>query len=145
MGFLQALQTSAAGLSAQRIRMNTISSNLANINTTRTLQGGPYRRKDVLLESSSPEMSFNEVLRGNMAAGLPTVKVAGVIEDARPFKSKYDPGHPDANKEGYVEMPNVNLVEEMVNMISATRSYEAGVAVIKSAKTMALKALDIGK
>ncbi len=145
MGFLQALQTSAAGLSAQRIRMNTISSNLANINTTRTQQGGPYKRKDVLFEASSANTPFKDVLRSRMTDGLTTVKVAGVIEDDRPFKMKYDPGHPDANKEGYVEMPNVNLVEEMVNMISATRSYEAGVAVIKSAKSMALKALDIGR
>ncbi len=144
MGFLQALRAGAAGLSAQRIRMNTISSNLANINTTRTVQGGPYRRKDVIFEAAASK-PFKDELQSSMTRGLPTVKVAGVIEDARPFKMKYDPGHPDANKKGYVEMPNVNLVEEMVNMISATRSYEAGVAVIKSAKAMALKALDIGK
>lgn len=145
MGFLQALQTSASGLSAQRIRMNTISSNLANINTTRTDEGTAYRRKDVIFETYQNNNPFNDILRSKITAGLSSVKVTGVIEDNRPFKVKYDPGHPDANEDGYVEMPNINLVEEMVNMISATRSYEAGVAVIKSAKNMAMKALEIGR
>ena len=145
MNFLNAFNISSSGLTAQRLRMNVISSNLANINTTRTPQGGPYRRKDVVFAALPGAQSFQDVLNSQISGKLSEVKVVGIVDDARAPLLKYDPHHPDANKQGYVSMPNVNLVEEMVNMISATRSYEASVAAIKATKNMALKALEIGR
>ncbi|MDY6986502.1 MAG: flagellar basal body rod protein FlgC [Thermodesulfobacteriota bacterium] len=144
MNFFDALHTSSSALSAQRVRMNIISSNLANINTTRTQQGAPYRRKDVVF-AAQPNSSFQSMLRSQIARNLSGVRVAGIVSDPSPLQLKYDPQHPDANEEGYVSMPNINLMEEMVNMISATRSYEASVAAINATKGMALKALEIGR
>ncbi len=145
MNFLDALHISSSGLRAQRVRMNVISSNLANASTTRTPQGGPYRRKDVVFAAHQGSKSFRNVLESQMERQLSEVRVAGIITDPRPAQLKYDPQHPDANEHGYVAMPNVNIVEEMVNMISATRSYEASVAAISATKSMALKALAIGR
>jgi flagellar basal-body rod protein FlgC len=145
MDFFKALHTSSTGLSAQRLRMNLISSNLANINTTRTPQGGPYRRKEAVFEAVPVDRSFKDALAMARTGQIAEVKVAGIVEDPVPFKQKYDPQHPDADDQGYVTVPNINLMEEMVNMISATRSYEANVTAIKAAKSMALKALDIGR
>lgn len=145
MNFFDSLRISSSGLTAQRLRMNVISSNLANINTTKTPQGGPYRRKDVVFSACSNPASFQNTLDSRMRQNLTEVKVTGIINDPRPAMLKYDPQHPDANEEGYVAMPNINLIEEMVNMMSATRSYEAGVAAIKATKDMALKALEIGR
>ncbi|MDD5434185.1 MAG: flagellar basal body rod protein FlgC [Nitrospira sp.] len=130
------LNISASGLEAQRVRMNIISGNLANAHSTHSPDGGPYRRKDVV---------FSEVLDSMSGTGSGKVKVSEVIEDQRPFQVVYDPQHPDANAEGYVQLPNVNLLEEMVNMISASRAYEANVTTINSAKSMAQKALEIGR
>ncbi|MDY6949908.1 MAG: flagellar basal body rod protein FlgC [Thermodesulfobacteriota bacterium] len=144
MNFFDALRTCSSALSAQRVRMNIISSNLANISTTRTPQGGPYRRKDVVF-AAHPNASFQNALNSQMARTLSGVRVAGIVSDPSPLQLKYDPQHPDANEEGYVAMPNINLMEEMVNMISATRSYEASVAAINATKGMALKALEIGR
>ena len=145
MNFFDALQTSSSGLSAQRVRMNVISSNLANANTTRTPEGGPYKRKDVLFAAQSPGASFKSMLQSHMSSALSQVKVAGVVEDKRPPEMKFDPSHPDADENGFVAMPNIKVIEEMVNMISATRSYEAGVSAINASKKMALKALEIGR
>lgn len=145
MDFLDSLTISSSGLSAQRVRMNVISSNLANINTTRTTQGGPYQRKDVVFAASPVNRTFQDVLQSQFAQKLPGVEVAGVIPDQRPPLMRFDPQHPDADEQGYVAMPNINLMEEMVNMISATRSYEANVAAINATKNMALKALEIGR
>jgi len=145
MDFFDALHTSSSGLSAQRLRMNLISSNLANIRTTRTPQGGPYKRKDAIFEAKPVSESFKDVLRSRGAKGVSEVKVAGIIEDPAQPIMKYDPNHPDADEKGYVGMPNINLMEEMVNMITAARSYEANIAAVKASKSMALKALDIGK
>ena len=151
MDFFDALHISSTGLSAQRLRMNLISANLANINTTRTKAGGPYRRKDPVFAALAPsrsqshEASFREMLGNRQKEHLKEVAVVGIVEDSRPPIKKYDPMHPDADGNGYVAMPNINLMEEMVNMISATRSYEASVTAIKSAKDMALKALEIGQ
>ena len=145
MNFLDALHISSSGLSAQRVRMNVISSNLANANTTRTLQGGPYKRKDVVFAAQQGSGPFQNMLKSQTDSTLSEVRVVGIITDPRPPQLKYDPQHPDANKQGYVTMPNVNIVEEMVNMISATRSYEASVAAINATKSMALKALEIGR
>jgi flagellar basal-body rod protein FlgC len=145
MDFFNALHISSSGLSAQRLRMNLISANLANINTTHTKTGGPYRRKDPIFAAQAPAGSFREMLRNRQKEMLKEVAIVGIVEDSRPPIEKYDPTHPDANEKGYVALPNINMMEEMVNMISATRSYEAGVIAIQSAKDMALKALEIGQ
>jgi flagellar basal-body rod protein FlgC len=145
MDFFDALHTSSSGLTAQRLRMNLISGNLANMNTTRTKQGGPYRRKEPVFAAQSPNSSFENILASQNTELLPEVKVVRIIEDQRPPIMKYDPTHPDADENGYVAMPNINLMEEMVNLISATRSYEANITAVKAAKQMALKALEIGR
>jgi flagellar basal-body rod protein FlgC len=144
MTFLDSLDISASGLSAQRIRMNLISSNLANVNTTRTENGEPYKRKDAVFEAVQ-ENDFADVLNERLDAAVSGVKVAGIIEDEKPFIEKYDPGHPDADENGYVRFPNVNIVEEMVNMISASRSFEANATAISATKDMAGAALRIGE
>jgi flagellar basal-body rod protein FlgC len=145
MDFFDALRISSSGLAAQRLRMNLISANLANMNTTRTKAGGPYRRKDPIFAAQAPAASFREMLGMRRRELLKEVAVVGIVEDSRSPIKKHDPTHPDADENGYVAMPNINLMEEMVNMISATRSYEASVTAIQSAKTMALKALEIGQ
>ena len=145
MSFLDSLQTSATGLSAQRFRMNLISSNLANINTTRTQQGGPYKRKDAVFEVKPQQPSFQEALSNQVAPENTDVEVTQIVEDDRPPILKYDPGHPDADADGYIRLPNINVVEEMVNMLSASRSYEANITALRSTKDMASDALDIGK
>ena len=145
MDFFDALNTSSAALSAQRLRMNLISGNLANVGTTRTQQGGPYRRKEAVFAAQPVEQSFKRILADRRNDYLSTVQVAAVIEDQNPPVMKYDPQHPDADEKGYVAMPNINLMEEMVNMISATRSYEANVTALQAAKDMALNALEIGR
>ena len=145
MDFFDAMNTSSAALSAQRLRMNLISGNLANVNTTRTNQGGPYRRKEAVFAAQPFNQSFERILADRQNKNLATVKVARVVEDHNAPVMKYDPQHPDADAKGYVAMPNINLMEEMVNMISATRGYEANVTALKAAKDMALKALEIGR
>ena len=145
MNFFDALHISSSGLSAQRLRMNLVSSNLANVNTTKTEEGGPYKRKDAVFAATPVADTFQNVLSSQFNDKISEVSVVGVIDDPRPSILKYDPEHPDADEKGYVKLPNVNTIEEMVNMISATRSYEANVAAINATKKMALKALDIGR
>ena len=142
LGVFSAMEVAASGLSAERTRMNTVASNLANARTTRTDAGGPYKRLDPVFEAVGLD---NE--RGVMATqgGVSLVKVARIQQDTRPGMMVYEPGHPDANAGGYVEYPNVNAVEEMVNMITASRAYEAGVTSIDTVKQMGRSALDIGK
>ncbi|MBC2711757.1 MAG: flagellar basal body rod protein FlgC [Desulfosarcina sp.] len=144
MNFLDSLAISSTGLSAQRLRMNLISSNMANVNTTRTETGEPYKRKDVIFEAVQ-EGGFKEVLDEHLDEAGRGVKVARIIEDNKPFVEKYDPGHPDADENGYIRLPNVNIVEEMVNMISASRSFEANATAVRATKDMAGIALEIGK
>jgi len=124
MGYFSSLDISASGLTAQRLRMDTISQNIANANTTRTEKGTPYRRKTVIFEEKSSSAPFSDYLsdagREKIAGG--GVRVARIVEDTSPLKKVYDPGHPDADKDGYVSLPNVDTVTEMVNMISATRA-----------------------
>ena len=143
MNFLDSLAISATGLSAQRLRMNLISSNMANVNTTRTENGEPYKRKDVVFEAAK-NSGFQDMLNEQLDNQGQGVKVAAIIEDEKPFVEKYDPNHPDADENGYIRLPNVNIVEEMVNMISASRSFEANATAIRSTKDMAGTALDIG-
>lgn len=135
MDIFKDLNVSVSAMLAQKVRLNTIASNLANIETTRTPEGGPYRRRDVV---------FKTVLMDE-SRGLEGVSVADVVEDPSPFKVVYDPGHPDADERGYVLMPNINLVEEMVNMIVTTRAYEANVNAFNITKAMYLKALELGR
>jgi flagellar basal-body rod protein FlgC len=124
--------------------MNAISSNIANVNTVRSPEGGPYRRKDVLLESMPEAKTFGEVLTGEKEK-IQRVQVTDVLVDRRAPLMKFEPDHPDANPEGYVAYPNINLMEEMANMIQATRAYEANVSAVQATKNMALSALDIGR
>jgi flagellar basal-body rod protein FlgC len=144
MNFLDALRIGASGLSAQRLRMNVTSSNLANINTTRTPGGGPYRRKDVVFAGKPLNPSFKSILNHRMGKPLSEVRVKEIIDDPREPHTAYNPHHPDADEKGYVKTPNINLMEEMANMISASRSYEANATAVKATKDMALKALEIG-
>ncbi|MBP3914468.1 flagellar basal body rod protein FlgC [Clostridium sp.] len=133
MGIYNSMRISASALSAERLRMDTITSNLANAETTRTEDGGPYVRKIAV---------FEEALEKNISKG---VRAVGVVEDESPLKSVYDPTHPDADEDGYVLMPNVNVLNEMADMIVATRSYEASVDAFDAIKDMFSKALEIGK
>lgn len=135
MDIFRTFDISASALVAQKLRMQTITSNLANINTTRTPEGGPYKRRDVVFESVlMDESGYSE-----------GVRVRDVVVDQRPPRVVYDPGHPDADKNGFVRLPNINLVEEMVNMMLATRAYEANVNSFNITKNMILKALELGK
>ncbi|NLV37443.1 MAG: flagellar basal body rod protein FlgC [Clostridiaceae bacterium] len=147
MGYFGALDIGASALTAQRLRMDTISQNIANANTTRTKDGTPYRRRLVVFQERSQGIPFSQYLSASSRERYigKGVKVSAIVEDSSPFKRVYDPGHPDADQEGYVEMPNVDTVTEMVNMISATRAYEANVTSINTTKSMAMKALEIGK
>lgn len=143
MDFLKALEISGSALTAERTRMNIAAMNMANANTTRTLEGGPYRAKSVVFESRELE-DFS----GHLDAAsrqLRKVEVSAVVEDQAPFKEVYDPSHPDADENGLVLMPNVNVVEQMVDMMNARRSYEANVTSLDAVKRMALKALEIGE
>ena len=122
--------------------MNTIAGNLANARTTRTEQGGPYKRLDPVFEAVS--IDHDDGWTGSQR-GVSAVRVARIVEDTRPGQMVYEPGHPDANAAGYVEYPNVNVVEEMVNLITASRAYEAGVTSIDTVKQMAKSAIDLGR
>lgn len=142
LSVFSALEVAASGLSAQRVRMNTIASNLANARTTRTEEGGPYRRQDPVFEVANLDRANGPSL---LDRGASLVRVRELVEDQRPGVMSYEPTHPDANPDGYVEYPNVNAVEEMVNMITASRAYEAGVTSIETIKGMARSAIDIGR
>lgn len=147
MGFFGSLDTSASGLTAQRLRLDIISQNMANASTTRTESGGPYKRKTVVFEQVQNDINkdFKSILKDKKQSGCNGVRVAKIVEDQSQGNLVYDPSHPDANEQGYVEMPNVNTIDEMVNMISASRSYEANVNSFNSMKAMFTKALEIGK
>ncbi len=142
MDIFNSLQVSASALKAQTIRLDTISSNLANVDTTSTPEGGPYKKKSVYFQSKP--LSFQDQLNTNLQGSVQGVEVTKIIEDKSPPRKVYDPSHPDADKNGYVSMPNISVLKEMVDMMSATRSYEANVTAIQSEKRMALKAIAIG-
>lgn len=145
MSVMNGMNISATGMTAQRLRMDIISQNIANVNTTRDEDGNPYRKKNVVFEEKN-QTPFGNILmkaRGNVGDG---VKVTMITEDNKtPLRMVYDPSHPDADGEGYVSYPNVNTVQEMTDLISATRSYEANVTAFNASKAMALKGLEIGK
>ncbi|MEN8699455.1 flagellar basal body rod protein FlgC [Bacillus infantis] len=152
MGMFHSMNVTASALTAQRLRMDVISSNMANADSTRGKivdgQWQPYRRKEVVMQqqgqtfSSVFQTAVNNGSAGSTGSG---VKVSRIIEDETPFKMVYDPEHPDANEEGYVQLPNVDPLKEMVDLVSSTRSYEANVTVLNASKSMLMKALEIGK
>jgi len=145
MDLIRTIDLAAGGMVAQRTRLNVISTNLANANTTRTEEGTPYRRKITIFQATQAVQGFDAHLADALDRELNGVEVTEVVPVKGPFKRIFDPGHPDADPEGYVHLPNVNLVEEMVLMLNANRAYEANAAVVKAAKDMALKALEIGR
>jgi flagellar basal-body rod protein FlgC len=163
MAFLSSFDISSYGLSAQRFRMDVISSNIANANTTRTSEGGPYQRKDVVFKAIDFNKTLNEKIAGNSNMlgyenplddpflqenanpAIMSVAVDKVVRDESEFRYKYEPSHPDANEEGYVAYPNVNPVIEMSNLVEATRAYQANVSAFQSAKSIAQSAIDILK
>ena len=141
----KSMTISSSGLAAQRLRMNVLSSNLANAQTTRTPEGGAYKRKDVVFTAKPTGNQFEDFLDDTKLLRLRKVEVSDIHTDTRPPRKVFDPSHPDANDKGYVEMPNIQATTEMVNMITATRAYEANATALNAAKGMALKALEIGK
>jgi flagellar basal-body rod protein FlgC len=144
MDFFSSMNISSSALTAERTRMNLISGNLANASSTRTSEGGPYKRKDAVFSAAPVENPFNRALDSAAGQQARQVEITEIVEDQNPPRMQYEPGHPDANAQGYVAMPNVNVVEEMADMINASRSYEANVTAVQAAKSMALKTLEIG-
>lgn len=143
MDILTAMNISGSGLKAQRARLNVAAMNLANANTTRTMEGGPYKAKSVVF-GARPVDNFRDTM-DSLSARLRKVEVVAVVEDDKPFKEVYDPSHPDADENGIVLFPNVDTAEQMVDVISSRRAYEANVAALEAVKSMALKALDISR
>ena len=144
MGMFDGLEISASGLTAERLRMDVTAQNLANAQTTRGADGQPYRRKEVVLAERQGPGSFGAALAGAMGGGAPKgVEVAAISEDQTPLKRVYDPSHPDADADGYVQMPNVDTVAEMVDLIGASRAYEANVTAMQASKQMFTKTLDL--
>lgn len=147
MGLFDAIDIAGSGLAAERLRMDVTAENLANAQTTRGADGGAYRRKEVVLQQAGGT-SFQTMLTGAIGGvravdAARGVQVGAIVQDATPNRQIYDPGHPDANPQGYVEMPNVNPVTEMVDLISSSRSYEANVTAMQSAKQMFTKTLEL--
>jgi flagellar basal-body rod protein FlgC len=148
MSFFDAIDVAASGLTAERTRMDVTAENLANAQTTQGANGQPYRRQEVVLQQIGQGNSFGQTLAGAMGQQSPTpggVQVAGIVDDPTPDQLVYDPGHPGANAQGYVRMPNVNSVTEMTDMISESDSYQADVTAMNTAKTMYSKTLDLLK
>lgn len=145
MSYFKSMNISSSGLAAQRVRMNVLSSNLANAQTTRGEDGGPYRRRDVVFSAIPTGTAFDDFLNGTHGEQLRKVNVVDIHKDTKDPRLVFDPAHPDANEDGYVAMPNIQVMTEMVNMIAATRAYEANATALNDAKQMALKALEIGR
>ena len=145
MGFLKGLQISSSALSAERVRLNVLSANIANASVTKTDEGGPYRRKDVIFTAKSTGEKFGDLMRQAFDSELKEVQVSGIAEDKTPGKRLFNPEHPHADADGYVTMPNVSVMEEMVNIITSTRSFEANTTALNSTKSMAETALKIGR
>ena len=145
MDFLTNMKISSSGLAVQRKRMETISSNLANMETTRTPEGGPYRRKDVLITALPLEIEFGNTFKNELGDKLSRVQVADVIEDQSEPRLVYNPKHPDANDLGYVALPNIDQMTEIVNMVTTQRSFEANITALNASKAMAIRAIDLGR
>ena len=145
MDFMTAMKISSSGLTVQRKRIETISSNMANSETTRTSEGGPYRRKDLVITALPLQTEFGYELEQELADHARQVVVTDIVDDQNEPRMQFDPDHPDANELGYVAYPNIDLMSEMVNLMSASRSYEANVTAVNAAKTLALRAIDLGR
>ncbi len=145
MDFMTAIDIGASGLSAERSHLNVVSMNLANANTTKDANGLPYRRKLISFKAVHPGDPFDYQFKNALNRELRGVEVESIKNDPRPFKRIYDPGHPDAGKDGYVNYPDINVVQEMASMMTIMRSYEACVTSISSSKNMFNKALELGK
>ena len=146
MGFLSSLNISGSALTAQKLRMDIISQNISNADTTRTEGGGPYNRKMVVFAENKDNAAFSKVLKNQSGdSGLSGVTVTNILEDNNAIKTVYDPNHPDADANGYVMLPDINMTQEMVDMMSASRSYEANITAFNAAKLMAAKTLEIGR
>ena len=145
MDFMTALDISASALTADRTQMNVISMNLANVKTTRTPTGNPYRRKSVVQAATDVDDPFSVHMRSALDRELKGVRVMAIATDTRPLKPVFEPGHPDANAEGFVFYPDINVVEEMANLMTAQRNYEANVTTVDAVKGMFVKALEIGR
>ena len=146
MSLFDSVKIAQQGMMAQRIRLQAVSTNLANVSTTQTPEGGPYRRRQVVLESL-PGQDFSDLMEDisspSSQTSLSGVRASQITLDPSPFNSRFEPGHPHANAQGYVDYPNVNPTIEMVDMISISRSYEADLAVVKSAKQMISQTMDL--
>ena len=142
---MTAMKIGSSGLTVQRKRIETISSNMANSETTRTPEGGPYRRKDLIITALPLQTEFGYQLDQEMAEKLRKVTVTDIVEDQNEPRMQFDPDHPDANELGYVAYPNIDLMSEMVDLMTASRSYEANVTTINAAKSLALRAIDLGR
>ena len=143
MGILDILKISASGLKAQRQRMEVVAGNLANVHTTKTEEGGPYRKKEVVFMST--DVSGEKTFGGLLSKRIEGVKVHSIEDSNKDFQKIFDPNHPDADNEGYVLLPNVNLMEEMTDMTAATRAYEANINVLNTTKEMLIKSLELAK
>jgi flagellar basal-body rod protein FlgC len=143
MSLFSALGVSASGMSAQRTRAEVLVENLANSETTRTPEGGPYRRKDVVFSSGAVSPSFSSIYRAHLEPGAEGVQVAGIVVDTRPPDRRFLPGHPDADADGYVSFPHVNPAEDMVDLMGAARGYQANVAAISAVKDMIQRSIDL--
>jgi flagellar basal-body rod protein FlgC len=145
MDLLTSLKISSSGLTANKKRMAAITSNIANAQTTRTAEGGPYQPKEVVFGSEPARESFSEILEGELEEKAQTVHATEIQNSKKPPLLKYEPNHPDANSDGMVAYPNINTMEEMANMIEASRAYEANINAMSTAKSMAIKDLEIGR
>jgi len=146
MSLLDLMSVSASGMQAQRLRAETIVENLANAETTRTPDGGPYKRKDVVLSSTDQlDAPFSAVFQSALSAGASGVSVSEIVEDTRPPDQRYQPGHPDADAQGYVSFPHISPPEEMVDLMDASRNFEANTAAIAAVKDMISKSIDLLK
>jgi flagellar basal-body rod protein FlgC len=143
MKILTALRLAASGLATQKVRLDVSAMNLANAHVTRTLEGGPYRAKNVVVAATPLPQDFAEKLDEALATKLSRAQVIAVIDDQSPFKEVYDPGHPDADERGYVKYPNVDVMSEMVELLEASRAYEANLSVVNITKSLALKTLEL--
>ncbi len=145
MDFMTALDIGASALTADRTAINITSMNLANAKTTRTIEGGPYQRRTVVKAAVDVDHPFSKHMQSEMDRELKGVRILNVLPDSRPPKAVYEPGHPDANEEGIVYYPDINVVEEMANLMTAQRNYEANTTTVSAIKNMYMKALAIGQ
>ena len=143
MSLFGALSVSASGMSAQRTRAELLTQNLANSETTRTPEGGPYRRRDTIFQAQDQTSPFSSVFQNEMGSGMTGVQVSDIVQDTSPPERRYIPGHPDADASGYVLFPHINPAEDMVDLLSSARGYEANVAAMSSVKEMISRSIDL--